>query len=54
MKPYANVSISLSFAEDEDILQALETVPKGSVSAWIKQAIRQRIESEKKANQKKA
>ena len=40
---YTNVSIALSHDTDRDIVDYLGRIPRGQVSLWVKEAIREKI-----------
>ncbi len=42
-KSYRVLAVSLVLPEDEDIAQLVDSLPRGTVSPWIKQAIREAI-----------
>ncbi len=45
-KSYRMVGVSLRLPDDEDLARLVDAMPHGTVSPWIKRAMRQRAEVE--------
>ena len=46
LNTYTNIAVSLSTKRDSDILGYLRKLRKGSMSEWVKEAIREKIARE--------
>jgi len=46
-KAFSSIGVTVQIEEDADIIEFVDSLPRGQVSPWIKKAIRERMEREK-------